>query len=96
MTTSRGLRSARRRASRSLRLFEKGRDPVLRGYCAVSLGGAKEPQGVHVLREAIDGGGPPVIRSFAALGLGLAARNADARTRYGIGSFLREELQNPG
>jgi HEAT repeat protein len=72
--------------------LEKGRDPLVRGFCAVSMGTALEPFGIDRLKAAIDDTGLGIARSFAALGLGLAAWRLDGRDPDGIRPLLAERL----
>jgi len=74
-----------------LRIFEKGRDPVVRGFAALGLGGSKEPAGILELKTAIDHGGNADIKPYCALALGLAARTLGDRARA-LRTFLREEF----
>jgi len=84
------LKDAKRPLLRSL---EKSSDPLLRGFCALALGGAKEPLAIPRLMELVDKGGAPALRPFAALALGIAARNAERETHEKIGRFLLREME---
>ena len=70
----------------------KGRDPLVRGFCAVAMGAALEPFGLERLKAAVDDSGLGIARSFAALGLGLAAWRLDGRDPDGIRPLLAERL----
>ena len=86
-------RDRARMAERALRrIFEKGRDPVVRGFAALGLGGSKEPAGILELKTAIDHGGNADIKPYCALALGLAARTLDDRRGRALRTFLREEF----
>ena len=50
-------------------------DPVLRGFAAIALGGAKEPLETRALMDAVDRGGNAVAKPFCAIALGLSARS---------------------
>jgi len=75
-----------------LKTFQKGNHPVLRGFCAVALGGAREPLGVQVLMDAIDHGGAAGVKPFCAIALGLAARTLSDEDGRRIRNFLMVEL----
>ncbi len=79
------LKTAKRPLLRSL---EKSSDPLLRGFCALALGGAKEPLAIRRLMELVDKGGAPAVRPFAALALGIAASCTDRLKLVKIGRFL--------
>jgi len=79
-----------KRAARALRVaFEKGKDPVFLGFCAIAMGGAAEPIGIAELQTAIDHGGNQELKPFCAIALGLAAKTLDDRK---IRAFLTTEL----
>jgi len=74
-------------------VFSKSSDPLLRGFCALALGGARPPRALIPLREAIDHGGNMDLKPFCALALGLAARTLpEKRERRRTQAFLAEEL----
>jgi HEAT repeat protein len=80
------------RAGRALReCFEGENDTVLRGFAAVALGGAKRPQSLPVLMEAIDHGGNAAVKPYCALALGLGARTLGGDEAKRIGTFLKGE-----
>ena len=86
---------ARRQACvRALKkLLDKASDPMLGGFCAVALGGARPAQEIPALMHAVDKGGAMALKPFAALALGIAARESDdEEQRVKIGRFLLEEL----
>ncbi len=58
-----------------VKVLRKSRDPVLRGYCALALGGARRPAGIAELRRALSNERRADMRPWAALGLALAARD---------------------
>jgi HEAT repeat protein len=70
----------------------KGRDPLVRGFCAVAMGAALEPFGIERLEAAVEDTGLGVARSFAALGLGLAGWRLEGRDTHGIRQLLAERL----
>lgn len=83
---------ARGPTSALLAAFRDSPDPLLRGFAALALGGAREPVAVPELMEAVDRGGYVALKPYAALALGLAARSvADGEARR-IRAFLAEEL----
>jgi HEAT repeat protein len=73
--------------------LEGASDPVLRGYCAVALGGAREPLCVESLIKAVTRRADPVARPYAALALGLAARRLEFKRVSEIRTVLMEELR---
>jgi HEAT repeat protein len=73
--------------------FENGRDPTLRGYAALAIGGARPPFGVDVLRATAESGARVNIRPYCFLALGLAAREMDAIEGVPIRKFLLERLR---
>ncbi len=80
-------------AARELaRLLESGRDPLVRGFCAVALGAAKPPLELKLLEEAVGRQGDAVLRTHAALGLGLAARTLGEADGKAIRTLLADEL----
>ncbi|MCZ6574682.1 MAG: hypothetical protein O7C98_16135 [Planctomycetota bacterium] len=68
-------------------------DSVLRGFCAVGLGGGRTPAGINDLMHAVDRGGDHVAKQFSAIGLGLARPRVDDKTARRIADFLQGELQ---
>jgi HEAT repeat protein len=72
--------------------FRDSPDPLLRGFCALALGGARRPAAVPELMEAIDHGGSAALKPYAALALGLAARSLSDGEARRVRSFLAEEL----
>ncbi|MFQ5843706.1 MAG: HEAT repeat domain-containing protein [Planctomycetota bacterium] len=79
----------------SLRLLKELRgspDPLLRGFCALALGGARTPQGVPDLMRAVDREGDFAVKDFAALALGLALPRLEGRAARDVRSFLLSEL----
>jgi len=74
------------------KIFEEHSDPVLQGFCAIAIGGAKEPYGVLELQDAVDKSGRASVKGFCALALGLAARNSDENRQRRIRAFLAQEL----
>ncbi len=75
------------------RALDKSPDPLLRGFCAVGLGGAKKPLAVRELMDRLDRGGDYTLKTFCAVALGLAARKGDADFTRKIGRFLHTELE---
>jgi HEAT repeat protein len=73
-------------------VVEKGKDAPLRGYAAIALAGAREPLAVHGLMQVVDRGGNQEVKTYAALGLGLAARRSDEKQARKIQRFLITEL----
>jgi len=73
-------------------VLDKGKDAALRGYAAIALAGAREPVGIDELMQVVDRGGNQEVKTYAALGLGLAARRADEKQARKIRRFLIEEL----
>jgi len=72
--------------------FVRNGDPVLRGFAAIAIGGARRPAGTAELMQAIDHGGNAAIKPYAALALGLAARTlGEAGGARRIGTFLADE-----
>jgi HEAT repeat protein len=87
-------REAEKAIARALtRTLDKSPDPLLRGFCAVGLGGAKEPLAIQELMDKLDRGGDATLKTFCAMALGLAARNGDADLKKKIGRFLHGELE---
>jgi HEAT repeat protein len=81
------------RVSRQLvKTFEKDKDPLVRGFAAVAVGGAEQPRGIHEFQRAIDHGGHAGVKGFAALALGLAARRLEEPQARRVRAFLVEEL----
>jgi len=76
-----------------LRAWDKGRDSVLRGFCAIALGGARPPLATRRLADTLDRGGDLVVRHYAALALGLAAPHVDADETKRIRRTLLRELE---
>ncbi len=74
--------------------FEKGRDPTLRGYAALAMGGARPPFGVDALQRKAESGAHHNIRPYCFLALGLAARQMDEVEGVPIRSFLHERLRD--
>jgi len=89
-----GLDDERARAAAEplLEALRESPDPMLRGFAAVSLGGATPPRGIPDLRDAIDRGGNAALRPYAALALGLAARSLHDESARPIRAFLAGEL----
>ena len=75
-----------------MRAFDKERDPLVQGFCAVSMGNAREPFGMDVLQSAVDRSGNAVVRPYAALALGLAARRLDGKKARKVRNFLLREF----
>jgi HEAT repeat protein len=81
-----------RPAARELaKALETGRDPLVRGYSAVALGAARPPQELTLLQESARRG-DPVVRAFAALGVGLAAREIGGAESRMLRALLSDEL----
>jgi hypothetical protein len=72
--------------------FAKEHDASMRGFAAVGLGGARRPQAITALQDAVDRGGNADARPFCALALGLAARTLGATDGRKIRAFLLREL----
>jgi HEAT repeat protein len=73
--------------------FRNGRDPTLRGYAALAMGGARPPFGVDALRATAESGSAVAIRPYCFLALGLAAREMDEAEGQPIRRFLFERLR---
>jgi hypothetical protein len=73
--------------------FQNGRDPTLRGYAALAMGGARPPFGTDALRAAAESGAAVVIRPYCFLALGLAAREMHEVEGQPIRRFLLERLR---
>jgi len=73
-----------------LRAFRFDRDPLVRGYVAMSMGAAYRPVGIDLLRKALSGK-DRIVRPYAALALGLAAERASDGRK--IRTFLLHELR---
>jgi len=79
-----------------VRVLSKSSDTLLRGYCALALGGARPPRALLPLREAIDHGGNMDLKPFCALALGLAARSMrEEHARRGIQTFWPANSEKP-
>ncbi|MDH3591841.1 MAG: hypothetical protein OER88_08185, partial [Planctomycetota bacterium] len=72
--------------------FDKRSDVTLRGFCALALGGAREPARVEQLLRAFAKGGAAELRPYTALALGLAARAREGKTPARIRGVLAERL----
>jgi HEAT repeat protein len=80
-------------AQRALRqVLDKGRDKTLVAFAAIGLASASEPQAVTELIRLIDRSGNPIVKPYAALGLGLATARLEEKERKKVRSFLTEEL----
>ncbi|MHC4957599.1 MAG: HEAT repeat domain-containing protein [Planctomycetota bacterium] len=75
-----------------MKVFGKDKDPLVRGFAAVAVGGAVQPRGIHEFQRAIDHGGHAGIKGFAALAMGLAARRLDEAQARRVRAFLAEEF----
>jgi HEAT repeat protein len=84
---------ARKSAERALLdTADKCNDPVAVGFAYVALGGAREPEGAARMMRDIDHGGDMIVKTYAALGLGLAAPRLSESQARKVHSFLVEEL----
>jgi HEAT repeat protein len=73
-----------------LKAFRKDSDAVLRAFASIALAGASEPIAVDELMRVVERSGNPVVKPYAALGLGLAARRLGKKEADGVRKFLRE------
>ena len=73
-----------------LKAFRKDSDAVLRAYAAIALAGANEPMAVDELMRVVERSGNPVVKPYAALALGLAARRLEKKEADTVRAFLRE------
>jgi len=90
-----GLSDRDRRDARRmlLRVLNKDSDAALRAFAAIALGGARAPAGLSDLRRVVAKGGNPIVKPYAALALGLAARRPGVRRRDDLRSFLALEYE---
>jgi HEAT repeat protein len=87
-----GADDARPAARELAKALETARDPLVRGYSAVALGAGRPPQELPLLQESARRG-DPVVRAFAALGVGLAAREIGGAESRVLRALLSDELQ---
>lgn len=73
-----------------LAAFRKDNDAVLRAFAAIALAGACEPMAVDELMRVVERSGNPVVKPYAALALGLAARRLEKKDADKVRGFLRE------
>ncbi len=84
------LTAAREAVERS---FADCNDPLVRGYCLIAMGTAREPFGLDLLVKIVDKTGQAVVKPFAALALGHAARRLTGREADLARRILVRELE---
>ena len=84
--------AAKAATDRLRKALDTSGDSLLRGFCALALGGARDPQGIGELIKAVEGGDAQV-KHFSALALGLALPKLDGIKSRRVRSLLTEELQ---
>ena len=83
----------RKQAERALlRAYAKGRDPHLRAYALIAMACARRPLALDKLEDAVASNADPVVKPYAAIGLGLAARRVVGARRAKIQRLLLERL----